>query len=194
MASQSSWPGSNSLLSGLFGSLQQAARDHLPTADVWQSLRVAAGTWQNQAAGEPADLTPDQLAASGREILAQAGVGIKNVNTYRGIAGEWNRAKEALHAADLDDQITASHVFVPPWATTTGDEQLSRYRLRIEWEITPEIGDSFTKWHSYELTAPLGSIGDALDQAGAKIAGDKYLSLLAGDSEPTINDYEIEQI
>lgn len=188
------FPRQNGLLGGLFGTFQGAAQGGLDTASIWSTLRQAAATWQFQASGGGDLPPPDELEKSGAEILSQAGVNAPAVSTYRGIAGKWLGAKTTLHAADLDQQITAPMIFQPPWATTTGPEQDSRYRLRIEWEITPTNGDVFTKWHSYELTAPLTSIQDALDQAGAKIAGDKYLQLLAGDSEPTINDYEIEQI
>lgn len=188
------WKGSNGLLSGLFGVLQTAATDRLSTADVWSSLRTAAGTWQWQAQGG-GELPPQsELEAAGRGILSQAGIGIQQVNQYRGIAGAWRGAKDRLQSALGGDQITARHIFTPPWATTGGDEQDSRYRLRVQWEITPTSGEPFTKWHSYELTNPLTSIGDALAQAGDKIAGDKYLSLLAGDSSPTIADYQIEMI
>jgi hypothetical protein len=180
MADDSGWPGQNTLMSGLFGVLQTAAQSRLPTADVWSTLRQAAGAWQFQAAG--------------REILSQAGVGIQQVNTYRGLAGQWLAAKQRLQAADGDSQIVANQIFKPPWATTIDGAVPDRFRLRVAWQITPTAGDVFTKWSTYELTTPLTTINDALAAAGDKAAGDKYLALLSGDSLPTVSDYEIEQV
>lgn len=194
MAGEPGFPGQNSLLSGLFGVLQTSASQRLSTADVWQSLRVAAGTWQFQAQGG-GELPPTaDLEAAGREILSRSGIGIQQVNTYRGIAGQWLASKQRLQAAENNLQVTGQQIFTPPWATTTGGEQLSRYRVRINWEITPVAGEVFTKWSAYELTAPITTIEDALSQAGAKAAGDKYLDLLSGGAPLGVADYEIEQI
>lgn len=184
----------NPLLSGLFGVLQSAAAARLSTADVWQSLRVAAGTWQYQAQGGGETPSLSELEQAGRQILSENGVGLQQVNEYRASAGQWRAAKERLQAANNGTQVQGNQIFVPPWATTAGPEQQSRFRLRVNWEITPTAGDVFNKWSSYELTAPVTTIADALDQANGMMSGDKYLQLLAGDSSPTPIDYEIEQV
>jgi hypothetical protein len=186
--------GTNPLLSGLFGTLQSAASQRLSTASVWQTLRVAAGTWQHQASGGGETPSLAQLEEAGRAVLSQAGVGIQQVNAYRGVAGQWLAAKQRLHAADSAAQVQGNQIFTPPWATTAGPDQQSRFRVRVNWTITPTAGDVFNKWSTYEMTAPVTSIDDVLGQAAAKAAGDKYLSLLSGGAEPAVADYEIEQV
>lgn len=194
MAEPPGFAGQNPLLSGLFGVLQQAAQGHQTTADVWQALRTAAGTWQAQAAGTAGELSQAELEENGRQVLSASGVGIQEVNTYRANAGQWLSAKEALHAAGDQSQITAKSIFVPPWATSTSNAEPSRYRVRVNWQLSPTVGEAFSKWSSYELTAPISNIEDVLAQAGSKAADDKYIYLLSGGAPPEISDYEVEQI
>jgi hypothetical protein len=188
------WEGYNPLASGLFGSFQAGAAASASTADIWRDLRINAATfaWQAQGGGErPSD---DELEAMGRPILSAAGIGIQQVNTYRAIAGQWQKAKANLASLNDDEQVGRSAIFVPPWAQTGANGVDARYRVRVNWEVTPSIGDVFTKWSSYEITAPVASISDALEQAGAKAAGDKYLYLLSGGAPLGISDYQVEQI
>jgi hypothetical protein len=194
VASGPNFEGENSLASGLFGIFQSAASGGTDTATVWANLRSAAGTWAYQAGGGGEMPTEAELEESGRQILKDQGVTIQTVNTYRALAGQWQSAREALASADEGSQITASQIFTPPWANSDTDAVPSRYRVRVNWELTPAAGDVFTKWSSYELTSPLTSLDDILAQAEGKARDDKYLYLLSGGAAPSVSDYEIEQI
>jgi hypothetical protein len=194
VASDGGWPNASPILSGLFGSLQQAAQNHLPTSDLWSTLRIQAATWQHQTTGQgdlPAD---DVLEQQGRSILASQGVGIQQVNTYRAVANQWLSARSALAAASPTDQIRADQIFTPPWAQTTSDAVPSRYRVRVNWEITPNGGDPFNKWGAYETSNPLTTIQDVLDQASALVGKKPTSDVPLGAQVSGISDYELEQI
>ena len=194
MADEGGWPGASPLLSGLFGAFQNAASEHLPTADLWAQLRNAAGRWQWQASGQgelPDDAT---LEANGADILRGQGVGIQEVNRYRAIAGQWRAAKESLHAGDTGDQIRGQDIFQPPWAQTTQSGVPDRYRVRVQWEVTPLSGDPFNVWGAYELSDPLTSLEDLLGQAGQLVGRKPSSSLPLGASVTGVTDYELEQI
>ena len=194
MADDGGFPGGSPLLSGLFGVFQQAASSSMSTADVWSSLRQAAGTWQWQASGGGELPSTEELEASGADILRQQGVGIQQVNTYRALAGQWRSARQAAQNLDEGEQISAGAVFRPPWASTAQSGVPERYRIRVQWQLTPAVGDAFTKWSTYELTSPLTTIANVLDQAGAKATGDRYLYTLSAGSPPVVNDYALELI
>jgi hypothetical protein len=194
MPGPAGWGGSNSLLQGLFGSFQAGAAQHTDTASIWTSLRINAANWANRFTPDEGALSDAELEEQGKGILAQAGVNAVTVSTYRGIAGQWLAAKQNLLAADQDTAIAANQIFRPPWAKTADPAVPDRYQLRVQYTITPTIGDAFTKWSTYEVTAPLTTISNILDQANGLVAGDKYLSLLAGDTDPEVSDYELRQI
>ena len=186
--------GSNPLLSGLFGTLQAGAQGKLDTASVWQRLRIAAGTWQHQATGAAGPISEAELEANGAEILRAQGVGIQQVNAYRAIAGRWLNAKQQAEQAAGDQQVTAGMIFQPPWAKTTGGETPSQYRVRVNWQITPAAGDVFTSWGTYQLTAPITSVDDILEQAGKLVAKQPTSETPPGASVTGVDDYEIEQV
>lgn len=194
MAEDGGWPGASPLLSGLFGSLQQAAINRLSTADTWAQLRLDAGTWAWQSSGQGEMPSDAELISSGRQILSQQGVGIQQVNTYRSVAGEWRSAKENLAAMDPADQIRGQAIFVPPWAQTTSDAVPSRYRVRVQWEVEPTEGDAFSTWGSYEASSPLTSLQDLLDQAGALVGNKPTSNIPLGAEVTDALDYELEQI
>lgn len=194
MSNGPGWEGSNPLMSGLFGKLQGAAESRLGTADVWSMLKEAAGTYAYEASGGTETPTAEQLQATGAQILSDNGVTIQTVNTYRSIAGSWRTAKENLQASPTSEQVTARDIFTPPWATTTGGESASRYRIRVEWQLTDTTGALSTQWSTYELTAPITSIDNAIQAATDKMVGDRYIVLLSAGATPTVVDYEIEQI
>jgi hypothetical protein len=194
MAGGSDWEGQNKLLSGLFGSFQQAASNFAGTSDLWTQLRVTAATWAFQAQGGGDLPSGADLESAGAEILRGQGVGIQAVNTYRGIAGQWRGAKQVLHGLDDDEQIPAAAIFSPPWATTSSGAVPNRYRIRVEWEFNPDIGDSYTQWSNYELTGPLTSVADALAQAAQMKGRNPKSDDPGGAQGPYVNDYELEQI
>lgn len=194
MPDEPGFPGQSSLLSGLFGVLQSAATERLSTADVWSSLRQAAGSWAFTASGQAGTPTSEELQASGARILSEQGIGIQEVNTYRALAGSWRSAAENAQSLSPEQQITAQSIFVPPWATTTSSAVPSEYRVRVEWNITPESGSSFSKWSSYQIAAPLTSVEDLLSQAVTLAKGEKSSALVTDPSLTGVASYEIEQV
>lgn len=187
-------PRDNPLLSGLFGVLQSAASARQDTASTWQALRQAAGTWawQSQGLGELPDMAT--LEANGAQILRDRGVGIQEVNTYRQLAGQWRTAHENLRGVEGNEQISASEIFRPPWSQTADSAAPARYRIRVQWEVTPQTGEPFNMWASYELDSPLTSLDDLLAQAG-QLSGRKPTSALPlGASFTGVTDYDLEQI
>lgn len=194
MAEDGGWPSANPLLSGLFGSLQQSVLARASTAEVWSGLRTAAATWAWQTSGQGE--LPDQatLEAQGADILRAQGVGIQEVNAYRSVANQWRTAKENLQGLDAGEQITGQAIFTPPWAQTSEAATLPRYRVRVNWEVSPSQGDAFTTWGSYETSDVLTSLSDLLDQAG-QLAGKKPTSgIPLGAMVTGVRDYELEQI
>lgn len=194
MADDEGPQGPDWLLRGAFGSLQQAAAQSLGTAGVWDALRRTVGQWSYQTQGIGSQPSDTELLDAGRKILSAQGVGIQQVNQYRGLAGEWRGAHETLLNLDPDEQIRGSSIFQPPWAITAADGVDNRYQFRVKWQITPVEGDPFVKWSTYEVDNPLTTVADLLDQAGTKAAGDRYLYLLSGGSAPEATDYELEQL
>jgi hypothetical protein len=178
----------------LFGSFQAGAEAGSTTSEVWQDLRVNAATWQEATSGTPGASSIQELEEAGRQILSNAGVGIQDVNTYRSIAGDWLSAKQQLQAAALDQQIEAPMVFVPPWATTTGGEQDSQYRVKVAWTIPDEGVGAHLQWGTYLIGAPLTSVGDLLDQALAMVGTAKGSQSFGSVISGSPDDYQIEQV
>lgn len=194
MAEPGGWPGASPLLSGLWGSLQQAAVNRLNTADTWAQLRLDAGSWAFQMSGQGEPPSDAELIKSGQQILAAQGVGIQQVNTYRALANQWRTAKENLAAMDPADQIRGQDIFVPPWAQTTSGAVPSRYRVRVQWEVQPTSGEAFTTWGSYETSSPLASLEDVLAQAGALVGKKPTSNVPLGAEVTGATGYELEQI
>lgn len=126
--------------------------------------------------------------------MSEQGIGIQQVNTYRALAGSWKSAADHVQGIDPRDQITARDIFVPPWAKTATAGVPDEYRVRVEWTITPTVGDSYTKWSSYQVTSPLTNIADVIQQATTKAQGDRYIYQLSSGGAPAVNSYQIEQI
>ena len=194
MAGEGGFKGPDALLRGAFGSLQQAAVNFQDTAEVWSSLRQYVGAWWYGTQGEAPPAATSELEATGARILSQQGVGIQDVNTYRALAGQWRAAAQNLQALEPGQQITARSIFQPPWAVTNTPATPTEYRIRVEWNITPATGSSFTKWSSYQLQTPLSSVSDVLGQAVTLAKGDRYAGLPGLGDVTAISSYEIEQI
>lgn len=184
----------NPLLRGLFGSFQAGAQARAQTEDIWTSLRTTAATWQFQAQGRPQPYDPAELEDAGRQILSAQGVNAATVSSFRGIAGQWLAAKTRLQGLDEGAQITSSAIFVPPWSTTASPAVPSRFRIRTQWQVTPTVGESFTRWKADELTGPLTTPAGALAQAAPTADTDSGRLLLSGGEPPVMTDFEIEQI
>jgi hypothetical protein len=182
------------LVTGAFGTFQQSALGRLSTEDIWQELRQTVGRWAWTASGEGGSPSVGDLEARGKAILSEQGVGIQQVNKAREAAGEWRGAREQLASLRPDQQVPAQAIFRPPWAETAATGVPEQFRARVQWQITPTTGDTFTKWSTYELTSPLLTTGDVIDQATASMESDRYLMLLSGGAPPTAENLEIEQI
>jgi hypothetical protein len=186
--------GENPLLSGLFGVLQTAATQRLSTEDVWSSLRQAAGSWAFQAAGGGPTPSIADLEALGTRILSEQGVGIQQVNSYRALAGTWRQAAANAQNLPADQQILAQDIFVPPWAKTTAAGVPSEYRVRVQWQVQPTVGEAFTTWGTYQLTSPLTTIADVLTQAQGLVGKKPTSATPPGANITGIVSYEIEQV
>lgn len=174
----SNWPQDpDSVLRGLFGNIVASAAGGLSTADVWSNLRTAASNWASSvlslgSAGVPSEQDVNDLAA---QMLSH--VSAADVSRYRGIAGSFLQAKANLAGAGPGDQITGGSIFTPPWATTADNPAIpTQYRLRILRTIYPFATQRFTRqeWNTYDLTGPLTSLEDAINQANAKFQSANY--------------------
>ena len=184
----------NPLLSGLFGTFQEAAAAGADTASIWSSLRESAATWWYGTNGLPLPTSEAVLQSTGASLLHEQGVTIFNVNEYRSTAGAWAQAKANLAALNPADQITGEAIFTPPWATTAVSGVPDRYRIRVQWTWSPEGEAPVSQWSSYELTGPISSLNNALSQAQQLAQGSSYWATLTNTATPEATDYEIEQI
>ena len=184
----------NPLLSGLFGTFQQGAAAGADTASIWSSLRQAAANWYYQSLGITPPESAAQLEQTGASVLSGQGVNIFNVNTYRQVAGNWAQAKANLMALNPADQIPGEEIFTPPWAKTTAAGVPDRYRIRVNWQWSPEGQEPTTQWASYELTGPISSVNNSLSQALQLAQRSSYWVQLTQSATPVAADYEIEQI
>jgi hypothetical protein len=185
---------SNPLLRGLFGVLQSGAAEGRGTAQIWQDLRTAAGTWQFQAQGLPQPYDPAAVTEAGRAILSAQGINGATVSSFRGVAGQWLGAKQRVTGADLTANVTAQDVFRPPWAMTTNPAVPDRFRIRTQWQFDTGDGGTATAWKTDEITAPLTTIGDALSQASLAPPTQSAPANALAAQPPVLTDYEIEQV
>lgn len=194
MAADPEGPLNSPLLRGLFGAFQSSAAAGQSTAEVWRQLRVAAGAQAFRITGRGEQPPDSVLEASGQKILQAQGVSVQDVNQFRAVAGQWRAAKQNLLAATRDEQLTADHIFTPPWARTTQLGVDARYRVRVLWEVQPLSGDPFRTWGTYEVSSPLTSLGDLLDQAGALVGRKPGSDIPLGATVNGAVDYELSQI
>lgn len=192
MAEEDPGPVGNALARGMFGGFQAGSAGREDTASVWSRLRETAASWQFAAQGREQPYDPAELQSAGREILRAQGINVQVVNTFRGLAGQWRAAKEALNRADPDTQIVSGQIFRPPWSTTASDAVPTRYRLRTQWQFQTTAGDAAEVWKTDEITAPLTTIGDALSQASIRpdITSPPLFTMAA--SPPVMTDYQLE--
>jgi len=174
--------------------MQSAAAAHQDTTSIWQGLRQLTGEWTLKAQGATQPYDPGAVDAAGRAALSSQGIRGDTVSTFRGVAGQWLGAKQALAQLGENAQVTSKEIFQPPWAITNNPGVPSRYRIRTQWQIESAAGDVFTRWKSDEITAPLTTAGDALAQATAAGQGTAGHGVTLGSTAPVLLDYEIEQI
>jgi hypothetical protein len=164
-------------LRAVFPSIVQAASEGQTTAQVWQTIRSSAD--EASAAQLSIQLgrapTAEEVAESSSFLLR--GVGIQQVNGARAAAGQMVAAHAALSGADPDAQITADMVGVPPWSITSNAAGVqTQYRIHVQREIVVHGFTAITRqeWASYNLSGPITSIADALDQANSLFGAADY--------------------
>lgn len=194
MAGQAGSPTDNPLLRGLFGTLQTGSAQSASTADIWQQLRVNAGEIQFRAQGAAQPYDPVAVEQAGRAILTANGVNAATVSSFRGVAGEWNQARQRLAQLEDGQQITASEIWRPPWAITTSGEVPSRYRIRSQWQFENAAGIDPFQWRADELDGPLSTVPEALSQAPPPTKTYPPELILGASGPPKLVSYEIEQI
>ena len=190
----SDWPNNpDSVLRGLWGSLVNGAASGRGAANMWQSLREGAYSWAEGILSVTSATVPTEaeIQAKGAELIGH--VTILDMNRYTKLAGEFLRARENLQALGPNDQITGNAVFTPPWSQTAGNPAVpTRYRIRVLRSLTYRgINVTTQKWSTYEITSPITSTADALDQANSLFNGADY-NRSAGIN--AILDYSIEAI
>jgi len=194
MASQ--WPNNpDSVLRGMFGSLvTDAEYGGRGAQNMWNSVKDAAARWAEGVLTVTSPTTPTPLEIQTRAQQLIGHITIQDVNRYSHTVGEFLRARANLASLGPQEQITGNAVFNPPWARTTGNAAVpTRYRIRVLRSITVKGFTSINReeWASYEVTGPLTSAADALNQANSLFSQSDYNSRASINS---ILDYTIEAI
>lgn len=161
----------------VFPSIVGAASEGQTTAQVWQTIRdsadlASAAQLSIQLGREP---TGQEIADSSAFLLR--GINIQSVNQARAAAGQMVSAHAQLSGADPNAQITAGMVGVPPWSITANAAGVQRqFRINVQRDITVHGFTAITRqeWASYNLSGPITSIADALDQANTLFGNADY--------------------
>lgn len=194
MADGPQGPFDSDLLRGLFGSFQAGAAGHAATADIWSDLRSNAASWLFAAQGRETPYDPAELQQVGKGILTAQGIDAATVSTWRGLAGQWLQAKENLAGREPGEQVLASDIFQPPWATTNDSSVPSRYRIRTQWQVEPAAGDVFTRWRTTEIEGEITDLDSLLAQGQPTPDTTSGRLILSGIGPPELLDYSVEQI
>lgn len=192
----SDWPNNpDNVLRGLFGSLVSGAEQGgRGASNMWNSLKTAASDWATSVLNitQPTGYTQADVQAKVGQLIGH--VTIQDMNRYAHTVGEFLRAKSNLQSLGMDYQITGNAIFTPPWSRTAGNPAVpTRYRIRVLREIEVRGFTRITReeWGTYELTGPLTTVADALNQANTLFAQADY------NSRASINqilDYTIEAV
>lgn len=161
---------------------------------MWSSLRTAATEWATSVLAVTSTGPPSEadIAAKAHQLIGH--VTVQDMNRYAKTVGEFLKSRRNLAALGSDLQITGDAIFQPPWATTVGNPAVpTRYRIRVLRSITVR---GFTQiqrqeWATYEISAPLTNVADALQQANTLFAQADYN---ARASINDILDYTIEAV
>lgn len=151
-----------------FGAIVSGAAQGLDTAGIWQALRDSAANQVEKVLSvtNPGGYTQADIDAGVAQQLK--GIGAADVSRARGAAGAIVRANNNLLNTARDVQLGADQYAVTPWSTTADAYGVQpQFRLRVERSIEYS---GFTKiqlneWRTYNLTGPLTTLQDALDQA-----------------------------
>jgi len=167
----------DAVLRGLWGNLVSAAEGGRSASNMWTALRSGAYDWARGLLSVTSVTAPTE-----EEIQTQASalighVTIMDMNRYAKLAGEYLKARQNLKSLGETDQITGNAVFSPPWAKTIGNPAVpTRYRIRVLRSINVRGFTSIDRqeWSTYEITSPLTSVADALQQANTLFAQADY--------------------
>lgn len=178
----------------VFGAVYQAAQESLGVTGAWNYAKDTANDIASQVLSvtlgrEP---TEDEIAERATGILR--GVSIFNMNDAYGAAKGLVVAHDALAAIGPSEQITSEMIGRPPWATTTnvaGVQEQYRIRVQRQVSVTGATYPGRPEWATYNLSGPLSSIQDALNQANQLFEGADYNRNTRVDQ---ILDYQIEAI
>jgi hypothetical protein len=184
----------DSVLSGLWGSLVNAASEGRSTSNMWSALKEGAYNYAASVLNVTSATTPSdaEIQAAAQQLIGH--VTITDMNRYSALAGQYLSAKANLQAIAQNQQIEGNMIFSPPWATTVGNPAVpTRYRIRVLRDITVF---GFTQiqrqeWSSYELGGVLTTTGDALGLA------DQLFNQADYNARAQINsilDYSIETV
>ena len=161
----------------VFPSIVAAAAEGQTTAQVWQTLRTAADSAASASLSislgrEP---TTEEVATASGQILR--GVGVQQVNQARAAAGQMVQAHSRLTSSDPNALITAEMIGIPPWSVTADAAGVqTQYRISVKREITVHGFTEITReeWGSYNLSGPITTVADALNQANSLFGNADY--------------------
>lgn len=164
------WPSDpDAVMRGLWGNLV-AARESGggSAANIWSALQSGAQAWAEGVLAITSVQPPTEaeIALQAQQLIGN--VTIQDVNRYNQIAGQFIAAKNNLMNLSVEQQIMGSEIFTPPWSTTAFNPAVpDRYRIRVLFDVTVHGFSPIDRqeWSTYELTSPLTSVNDALQQA-----------------------------
>lgn len=186
----SDYPG----LRSVFGAIVNATQAQATTAEVWDAVYTAAegqafSTLSTTLGREP---TADELQNAVNTTLA--GVGAVQVSQARSAASQMVSAYSNLHALSDTDQVLGNAIARPPWAITTNVVGVAeQYRIRVQRTIEVRGFQVITRseWNTYNLSGPITSVADALNQAN-NLWGQNPYNVRA--SIVSVDDYVIESV
>jgi hypothetical protein len=161
----------------VFPSIVAAAAAGQTTAQVWQTIRDSADLASSATLSITLGREPTGAEIADASAYLLQGVGIQQVNGARAVAGQMVSAHAALTAADPDSLISANMVGVPPWSITANAAGVQRqYRISVQRDITVHGFTAITRqeWASYNLSGPITSVADALNQANTLFGNADY--------------------
>lgn len=188
------WWADSPSLRGIFGTILNATAQHQSTSDIWQAFHNEAETQAERIlrVSLGRDPTPDEVANAARTLFPNPT--IQQMNDARSVAGDWRAAKEALAAKAPGQQVDRNDIWRPPWATTgMSSASEPRYRIKVNWEVQFRGFTTVNRseWATYDLTGPLTSIEDAIQQALNGFSSAKYNNRT---SVVNVIDYEIQVV
>lgn len=137
-----------------WGVIEQATRDRLGTAEVWQAIR-------------------EQAAAAG---LDSPGITAQDVSRLRGLAGGVRATATRLENAEPEWGIDGGMIANAPWARPLSERNtLPLFQVRFEHTVQNN-GQTTTEWRTvmFRNTLPttVGELTEALEQDAEQMADD----------------------